>query len=104
MISKDLLLITGYKKISIINENLYDLVRIIDVSCSNSIYAACFQDKDIIYTADDKKSIIKQKIENDNLKMIYKIENARNGIIYTLSKLENGLILSGGTDEVVKIW
>ena len=131
MISKDLLLITGKNKISIINENSYNLIRTIIVPSSTSampatdinglcsiigitstrdffgsgyICVTCILNKDIILTADDNKRIIHWKIENDNLKLISKKENAHEGQINTLSKLGNGLILSGGDDCTVKIW
>ena len=96
MISKDLFLITGYKIISIINVNSYNLIR--------TINAALMLNKDMILTADDNKRMIWWKIQNDNLKLISKKENAHDDEIYTLSKLENGLILSGSKDNSIKIW
>ena len=104
MISKDLLLITGYNKISIVNINSYNLMREISVSDSGNIYTACMLNKNIILTGDENKRIIQWKIEDDNLKLISKKENAHNNKILTLSKIENGLILSGSGDELVKIW
>ena len=104
MISKDLLLITGYDKISIINVNTYNLMNIIEASGSGCIFAACLLNKDIILTGDEKGRIIQWKIENDNLILISKKENAHNDRIYTLSKLDNGLFLSGSGDISVKIW
>ena len=104
MISKDLLLITGENKISIINVNSYNLIKTINVDNSGSIYAICMLNKDMILTGDENKRIIQWKIENDNLKLISIKENAHDDSIYTLSKLGNGLILSGSLDNSVKIW
>ena len=104
MISKDLLLITGYDKISIINVNSYNIINIIKLKNSGWINAACLLNKDIILTGDEKGRIIQWKIENDNLKLISLKENAHDNSIFTLSKLGNGLILSGGDDESIKIW
>ena len=102
MISKDLLLITGENIISIVDINLYNLIRTIEVSGSGKIYAACMLNKDMILTADANKRIIQWKIENDNLKLLSKKEKAHNDRISTLSKLGNGFILSGS--NCVKIW
>ena len=104
MISKDLLLITGKNKISIINVNSYNLIKTINVDNSGWIFAACMLNKDMILTGDNDKRIIQWKIENDNLKLISKKENAHDRPIGTLTKLGNGLILSGSYDKSVKIW
>ena len=104
MISKDLLLITGKNKISIINVNSYNLIKTIKVDDSSWINAVCMLNKDMILTGDQNKRIIQWKIENDNLKLISKKENAHDDYINTLSKLGNGLILSGSADKSVKIW
>ena len=103
MISKDLLLITGKNKISIINVNSYDLIKRINVDNSGWIIA-CILNKDMILTGDQNRRISQWKIDNSHLKLIYKKENAHDDKIYTLSKLGNGLILSGSDDKSVKIW
>ena len=103
MISKDLLLITGENKISIINVNSYNLIKTINVDNSGWISAVCMLNKDMILTGDYKR-IIQWKIENDNLKLISIKENAHDDRIFTLSKLDNGLILSGSADCSIKIW
>ena len=104
MISKDLLLITGFNKISIINVNSYNLIKTIEEDDSGMIFAACIINKDTILTGDENKRIIQWKIENDNLKLISKKENAHDDIITTISKLGNGHIFSGSVDCSVKIW
>ena len=104
MISKNLLLITGKNKISIVNVNAYNLIKSVNVLDSGWIYTACMLNKDIIITGDENRRIIQWKIENDNLKLISLKENAHDNSIYTLSKLGDGLILSGSYDNFVKIW
>ena len=104
MISKDLLLITGYNKISIINVNSYNLIKTINVDNSRWINAVCILNKDMILTGDDNKRIIQWKIDNDNLKLISIKENAHENKINTLSKLGNSFILSCSGDNSVKIW
>ena len=104
MISKDLLLITGYNKISVINVNSYNLIRTINSSNSSWINAACILNKDMILTADENKRIVVWKIRGDNLKLISIKEDAHDERIYTLSTLGNGLVLSGGDDCSIKIW
>ena len=104
MISKDLLLITGYNEISIINVNSYNLVKTIKVNSAGWIDAVCMLNKDMILTGDGFGGIIQWKIENYNLKLISIKENAHEDAINTIAKLGNGLILSGGYDKSVKIW
>ena len=103
MISKELLLITGNNKLTIINVNSYNIIKTINVDNSGFINAVCMLNKDMILTGDYNKRIIQWKIENDNLKLISIKENAHYNSIITLSKLGNGLILSGSSDKYV-IW
>ena len=104
MMTKDLLLATGENKLSIININLHNIIRTIDVSDSSRILCACMLNENILLTGDDNKRIIQWKIEGDNLQLISKKENAHEERIYTLSKIGNGLIISGSSDKFVKIW
>ena len=104
MISKDLLIIAGQNKISIVNVNSYNITKAIQLENLGWILATCMLNKDTILTSDFNKNIIQWKFENDNLKLISKKENAHDDIIYTLSKLDNGLILSGSADCSIKIW
>ena len=50
MISKDLLLIPGQNKISIINVNDYKLINIIDVPGANWILGVCILTENVILT------------------------------------------------------
>ena len=104
MISKDLLLIAGIDKISIVNVKVYKTIKILNVYGSDSIYTICMLNKDMILTGDEKKRIMQWKIKNDNLKLISKKENAHDDRIYTISKIGNDRILSGSRDKLVKIW
>jgi len=104
MISKDLLFISGYDKISIININYYELIREIEVSNSSWINGACMLNKNILFTGDDEGIIREWKIEEDNLILISKKENAHNDCINTLLNIGNGHIASGSVYSLIKIW
>ena len=104
MLDKDLLLVTGFNEFSIIDVNSHNLIKTIDVSDSGSICVACLINKNILLTGDSNKRIIQWKIEGDNLKLISKKENAHEKDINTLLKLGDGMILSGSSDNFIKIW
>ena len=104
MISKELLFIPGYNKISIININYYELIREIEVPYSGWIISACILNENIILTGDQKSIIREWKIEGDNLILISKKEKAHNNSIYTLLNMGNGYIASGSEDNLIKIW
>ena len=106
MISKELLLIPGINKISIIDINEYKLIRIIDVPNSNNIIGTCILNENILLTG-DKNGIIRQwKIEGNNLilDLISIKENAHNDFIYSIIKIGDGHIASGSFDKSIKIW
>jgi len=104
MISKELLFIPGYNKISIININEYKLIREIEVSNSCWINSACMLNENIILTGDGKSIIREWKIEGDNLILISKKEKAHNNSILTLLNIGNEYIASGSKDKLIKIW
>ena len=62
MIRKDLLLITGYNLISIINTNEYKLVRTIEVPGTSWITGVCMLNKNMLLTGDEAKIIRQWKI------------------------------------------
>ena len=104
MINKDLLLIPGENKISIIDVNKYNLVRIIEANGSGWIYGVCMLNENILLTG-DKKGIIKQwKIEGDNLMLISQKEKAHNKDISYLINLGDGHFASASRDYSIKIW
>jgi len=106
MISKELLLIPGKNKISIININEYEIIRIIDVPVpnSNSIICVCILNDNILFTGDENKVIREWKIEEDNLIFFSQKENAHNRAIITLINIGDGHIASGSDDNLIKIW
>ena len=104
MIRKDLLLIPGQNKISIINTNQYKLVRTIEVPNSGLITGVCLLNKNMLLTGDYAEKIIQWKIEDDNLVLISKKEKTHDKDINVLLNLGNGLIASGSDDNTIKIW
>ena len=104
MISKELLLIPGINKISIININEYEIIRIIDVPNSNSIIGVCTLNDNILFTGDSNGIIKEWKIEEDNLILISQKEKAHNHQINTLINIGDGHIASGSDDKLIKIW
>ena len=101
MMTKDLLLITGENKISIINVNNYKL-RIINVPEADRIYGVCILNQNMLLTGD--KIIRQWRIEGDNVILISKKEKAHDDRIYVLLNLGNGHIASGSRDKTIKIW
>ena len=80
MMTKDLLLITGYNKISIINVNNYKL-RIINVPEADCIWGVCILNQNMLLTGDQSKIIRHWRIEDDNLILISKkVKTHDNGI------------------------
>ena len=104
MITKELLVIPGKNKISIINVHEYKLIRIIEVPNSSWIYGICMLNKNMLLTGDRSKVIRQWKIEGDNLILISKKESAHDGDINVLLNLGDGHIASGSDDKTIKIW
>ena len=104
MITKELLLIPGENKISIINVYQYRIVRIIDVSGSNWIYAVCMLNKNMLLTGDYNKVIRQWRIEGDNLIFTSQKENIHDDYINVLINIGDGHIASGSSDYTIKIW
>ena len=104
MITKDLLLVPGYNKISIININYYKLVRSIDVPGANWIFGVCMLNQNMLLTGDWNSILRQWRIEGDNLFLVYKREEAHDDDINVLLNLGNGHIVSGSKDKTIKIW
>ena len=104
MMTKDLLLITGYNKISIINVNNYKLLRIINVPGAKYINVVCMLNQNMLLTGDESNIIRQWRIEGDNLILVSKKENAHDDNITSLVNLRNGHIASGSNDKTIKIW
>ena len=103
MITKDLLLITGLNKLSIININNYKL-RIIDVPGTDWIRGVCMLNQNMLLTGDNANIIRQWRIEDDNLILVSKKENAHDDEITSLVNLGNGHIASVSGDKTIKIW
>ena len=104
MISKDLLLVPGNEKLSIININDYKLVRVIEVPGSGWICGVCMLNKNMILTGDFSEIINQWRIEGDNLVLVSKKEKVHNRDINVLLNMGNGYIASGSDDHSIKIW
>jgi len=104
MINKELLLIPGENKISIINVNKYNIVKIIDVKGSDWICGVCMLNENILFTGDYNEIIKEWKIEGDNIILISQKENVHNKDITYLIKIGNGHIASASKDKTIKIW
>ena len=103
MMRKDLLLITGWDKISIINVNNYKL-RIINVPGANYINGVCILNQNMLLTGDQSKIIKQWRIEGDNLILISKKQKAHDHYISDLLNFGNGHIASCSWDGTIKIW
>ena len=103
MMRKDLLLITGYNKISIINVNNYKL-RIINVPGADGICGICILNQNMLLTGDYKGIIRQWRYEGDNLILVSKKEKAHDGGISVLLNSGNGHIASSSFDKTIKIW
>ena len=103
MMTKDLLLITGFNQISIINVNNYKL-RIINVPGEGCIYGVCILNQNMLLTGDAKGIIRQWRIEGDNLILISKKEKAHDDGIIDILNLGNGHIASCSWDKTIKIW
>ena len=102
--TKELILIPGANKISIINVYQYRIVRIIDVPGSNWIRGVCMLNNDMLVTGDCSKVIRQWRIEGDNLILIYQKENSHEDYINFLLNMGDGYIASGSSDKTIKIW
>ena len=104
MITKDLLFIGGQDKISIVNVNQHNLVRVIDVPGSGLISAICMLNQNIILTGDYSETIRQWRIEGDNLILISKKEKTHSLDISCLLNLGDGHIASSSDDSSIRIW
>ena len=104
MMTKDLLLIPGENKLSIINVNYYKLVRIIDVPGASWICGVCLLNQNMLLTGDYGEIIRQWRIEGDNLILVSKKEKTHDDDINVLLNLGDGHIASGSDDNSIKIW
>ena len=107
MMAKDLLVITGFDAIKIINVNNYEFIRTIEVpgaGWDNGVCGVCMLNQNMLLTGDCKGNIRQWKIEVDNLILVSKKEKAHDSAITKLLNLGNGNFLSGSEDKTIKIW
>ena len=104
MITKDILFIGGENKISLVNVNQHNLIRVIDVPGSSWISAICMLNKNKLLTGDYNEIIREWKIEGDNLILISKKEKAHSADISALLNIGDGHIASGSKDFTINIW
>ena len=104
MINKDLLLIPGENKISIIDVNKYNLVRIIDAKGSGWIYGVCMLNENLLLMGDNNGIIKQWKIEGENLFLISQKEKAHNIGMSYLINLGEDHFASASFDRTIKIW
>ena len=104
MIRKDLLLIPGENKMTIINTNEYKLIKIIEAPESSWICGICMLNQNMLLTGDALGKLKQWKIEGDNLILISTKEKAHNDDINALLNLGDGHIVSCSNDETIKIW
>ena len=104
LISKELLVVPGQNKLSIVNLNEYKLVRIIEVPGSSYIFGACMINKNMLLTGDESKVLRQWRVEGDNLILWYQKEKAHDKDINVLLNLGDGHIASGSDDKTIKIW
>ena len=93
----------GFYLINIINHQL--IKNIIGPKMIFSIYECC----DGLFLCsikneNDNFAIVKYKYENQEMKKIVEKENIHKGEIPTCFELNNGIIVSGGDDNLIKLW
>jgi len=99
-----LLIAPGKCKLTIVNINKYEIIRIIDSPDSDSIYGICMINNNLLLTGDINKTIKQWKIEGNNLLLTSKKENAHSYSINALLNIGNGFIASCSDDYSIKIW
>ena len=104
MITKELLLIPGTDKLSIINVYQYRLVRIIEVPGSSCICGVCMLNQNMLLTGVYAEIIRQWRIEGDNLILMSQKEKTHDSDINVLLNIGDGHIASGSDDYTVRIW
>ena len=104
LITKDLLIIGGENKMSIVDVNSYKLVRVIEEPNSGYIRGFCMLNKNMFLAGDNNGIIRQYKIEGDNLSLISQKEMAHTSGVCALLNMGEGHIASGSFDNSIKIW
>ena len=66
----------------------------------------CIDDLFLCSIIDEKgnHSLVKYKFEDLNLKKVFEKEKAHDSHIYSCTELNNGIVVSGGGDNLIKLW
>ncbi len=104
MITEDILFIGGENKISLINVNQHNLIRVIDVPGSSYISAICLINNNTLITGDYSEVLRQWRIEGDNLIFVSKKEKIHSEDITSLLFLENKKLVSASDDKTIRIW
>ena len=104
MIAKDLLVISGENKMSIVDVNKYKLVRVIEEPNAGHIRGFCMLNKKMFLVGDNNGIIRQWKIEGDNISLISKKEMVHTNGVCALLNMGEGHIASGSFDNTIKIW
>ena len=104
MITEDILFIGGENKISLINVNQHNLIRVIDVPGSSYISAICLINNNTLITGDYSEVLRQWRIEGDNLIFVSKKEKIHSLDITSLLFLENKKLVSASDDKTIRIW
>ena len=104
MITKNLLIIPGSGKLTIVDVNEYKINGIINVP-SSSFYGICLLNQKMILSCDVSGTIFQFKIEGDNLILTSKKEKAhKDCCVNFLLNMGDGFVASGSDDYTIKIW
>ena len=104
IVTKNLLIIGGKNILFMIDTNLYQLIRSINIINSGCIYGFCLLNENEFLTGDSKGIIRQWKIEGDNIKEVCKKDKCHKGPIFAIVNIGNGLIASCSYDQSIKIW
>ena len=104
MITKNLLIIGGNDMMFIINVDVYQLVRKVEIRNHGWYNGFCKLSENMFLTGGSDGIIRQWKIKGDDISLIYQKEKAHDGSIYALIRLPNGKIGSSSIDNSIKIW
>jgi WD40 repeat protein len=102
MITKDILIVFGMFKLSLINVNKRILFRII--LNTEWAFGFCKLNENMFLTGSGDGIISQWIIEGDNIALIHRKEKAHEKAIFTLIKIGRGIIVSGSADNTIKFW
>lgn len=104
MITKDLLIIGGENKISIVNVNQYKVVKVIEEPNSGYIRGFCMLNQNMLLVGDNNGIIRQYKIEGEDLSLVSQKEWTHTNGVCALLNMGDGHVASGSFDNSIKIW